>query len=99
MRFEDIREGGQVFGKSVGHILAAIMSCAPAVVGYHIGGEFTGDWDWLAAAGGLALTCYLLAALLSHLGEERRHERALQEVFRRMEVEAALKKADKKQNA
>lgn len=96
MRFEDIREGGQVFGKSVGHILAAIMSCAPAVVGYHIGGEFTGDWDWLAAAGGLALTCYLLAALLSHLGEERRRERELQIIYRKMDIEAAITKGGKR---
>lgn len=81
MRYNDIRDGFEVFGKSLGRVLAVIICCAPAVIGFHIVGDGGGDWDWLVAWGGIGLSAYLLLGFFDHLGQEQRHEREIRAYF------------------
>lgn len=77
MRYDDIRAGFEIFGKSLGRVLAVIICCAPAVIGFHIVGDGGGDWDWLVAWGGMGLTAYWLLGFFDMLGVEERHEREI----------------------
>jgi len=75
MRYEDMREGLEVFGRSLGRVFCIVCVCAPAAFAYHLTKESESDWDILVFWGGVAISIFFLCASFAMFGEQKRHRR------------------------
>jgi hypothetical protein len=71
MRYGDLREGVEVFGRSLGRVMCVICVCAPAVIANHIIKDSTSDWDILVFWGGVGISIFFSALLLLCLENKR----------------------------
>lgn len=75
MRYEDMREGLEVFGRSLGRVFCIVCVCAPAAFAYHLTKENESDWDILVFWVGVGISIFFLCAAFAMFGEQKRHRR------------------------
>ena len=75
MRYSDLREGVEVFGRSLGRVMCVICVCAPAVIANHIIKDSASDWDLLVFWVGMGVSIWWLCGAFAMFGEQKRHMR------------------------
>jgi hypothetical protein len=75
MRYSDLREGVEVFGRSLGRVMCVICVCAPAVIANHIIKGSASDWDLLIFWVGMGVSIWWLCGAFAMFGEQKRHMR------------------------
>ncbi len=88
MRYSDLREGLEVFGRSLGRVMCVICVCAPAVIANHIIKDSTSDWDLLIFWVGMGFSIWWLCGAFAMFGEQDRHKRESHEIILRHAQEA-----------